>query len=289
MRKLLTTLLLLAATVTFAFAQPGQRGERGPRGERGENLLEELDLSQEQQEQIKAIRMESRKEAQALRASGADERPDREKMMAIREKSGKAIDAVLTPAQREALAAKKEARKEAWKSVDKKGMKAELAAFQKEKVKPVLAAARAQFDQHLTVQDKTEIERLRTVFADKPGHKVKGKAKGKAGTVTPETRKELKEAHKAAMEAWKTEHAADIASLETLTGKYEAELGRVRDIIDPLTEGWKVEQREIMEKYIPEGAGHKGGAKARKKGKAPHRGGKGKSSNKGGVFLLMKG
>jgi hypothetical protein len=48
-----------------------------------------------------------------------------------------------------------------------------------------------------------------------------------------------------------------------------------------------------MEKYIPEGAGHKGGAKARKKGgkkgKASHRGGKGKSSNKGGVFLLMKG
>lgn len=289
------TLLLLAATVTFAFAQPDQRGERGPRGERGENLLEELDLSQEQQEQIKAIRMESRKETQALRASGADERPDREKMMAIREKSSKAIDAVLTPAQRETLAAKKEARKEAWKSVDKKGMKAELAAFQKEKVKPVLAAARAQFDQHLTAEDKIEIERLRTVFADKPGHKVKGKAKGKgkAGTVTPEARKESKEAHKAAMEAWKTEHAADIASLETLTGKYEAELGRVRDIIDPLTKGWKVEQREIMEKYIPEGAGRKGGAKARKKGgkqgKAPHRGGKGKSSKKGGAFLLMKG
>ena len=58
MRKMIW-LVLLAATTTIAVAQPnrGDRERRGPRGNMEERFIEVLDLSEDQQQEIKSLRV----------------------------------------------------------------------------------------------------------------------------------------------------------------------------------------------------------------------------------------
>lgn len=291
------TLMVLLLAVTIATAQRGQR-QGG-----GHDLLSELKLTTEQQAQIKAIREEGRAQMQEMRKQNPDQRPDREAMKKMHAAAQAKVEAVLTPAQREQLTAIKAERKAAWKAVDKKGMKAELKAHDETKVKPVISAARAQFDQFLSAEDKATLERLRPVFAARPNGKAGaekglGKAKGQKPSAADVAAK------KATMEAWKTEHAAEIAELKTLTQKYAADLERLQERLQPQREQWAKEKREIISRYLPENAERAKGKMAGvpRGGKAGKANGKGRPQGKerqnkkehenwprGAAFLLLKG
>jgi Spy/CpxP family protein refolding chaperone len=295
MRKVMMTMMVLLLAVTIATAQRGQ-GQRPPA------LPAELNLTTEQQEQIKAIRQATRTEMQELRTQNPDQRPDRAAMKKMREASMAKVEAILTTEQREQLAALKAERKAAWKAVDKKGMKEALKAHHETKVKPVLSAARSQLDQFISAEDKTALERLRPVFAAKPKGKAgKGRSKGKARGEKPSEADIA--ARKAAMETWKEDHAEEIAELKTLTKKYATDLKRIKERMQPQQEQWGKEKREIMQEYLPEEAGkmkRRGGknrkdksAKGKRKGMEQKKGKPGKAGHedwpKGAAFLLMQG
>ncbi|MEM9259534.1 MAG: hypothetical protein AAGA62_07790, partial [Bacteroidota bacterium] len=138
MRKLIMTMMAFLLLTAVAIAQP-QRGGQEARGVKGLPLTE-LELSEEQKSQIKAIQQSTRAEMQALRANGQEQRPDREAMKKIMEDSRTKIEAILTPEQKAKLASFKEERKAAWESVDKEALKTDLKAH-REEVKAVVQAA----------------------------------------------------------------------------------------------------------------------------------------------------
>lgn len=232
-----------------------------------------------------------------LHQQNPEQRPDRESMKKMRESAQAKVEAILTPEQRQKLESIKTERKAAWEAVDKKAMKAELKAHTDTKIKPVIAAARARFDQVISAEDQAAIERLRPVFADKPGRKAM--RNGKKGEKPGE---EEKAANKAKVEQWKTDHATEIAELKELTTKYKSDLKSLQERMAPQREQWAKEKREIAAKYLPEGAGSSKGrqAKARHKmGKEKSdKAGRSKAENKGdekedwprsSAFLLIKG
>lgn len=289
MRKLMMTMMLLLLAVTVATAQRGQSN-------RGEKLLAELDLTAEQQAQIEAIKEEGRAQMKELRQQNPEQRPDRASMKKMRESAEAKMQAILTPEQREKLATIKAERKAAWKSVDKEAMKADLKAHTETKIKPVIAAARARFDEVITTEDQAAIERLRPVFASKPVNK-----RMRGGQVRQQGEKPSeadRAARKATVEQWKTDHAAEIAELKALTAKYKAELTSLKETMAPQQEQWEKEKREIAARYLPEGGGSaKGRREKGKPGKAGRRKAETNGDKKGktedwprtAAFLLMKG
>ena len=237
------TMMVLLLAVTVATAQRGQ-------SQRGEDkLFSELNLTAEQQAQIKAIREEGRAEMKELRQQGSEQRPDRESMKKMRESAKEKVQAILTPEQRKKLDSLKAERKAALEAVDKKALKADLKAHTETKIKPVISAARARLDQVISAEDQAAIERLRPVFANKPGRKAT-----RSGDKGKKPSEEERAANKAEAEQWKIDHATEIAELKALTAKYEADLKSMKDAMAPQREQWKKEKREIAARYLPEGA-----------------------------------
>lgn len=82
--KKLTTTLLIIATLTFALsAQPGQGKGKGGHGEQGARIAQELNLSEQQQADLKELR-KSRKESH---------KPHREEMRTIHEEMNRLLRA----------------------------------------------------------------------------------------------------------------------------------------------------------------------------------------------------
>ena len=158
--------------------------------------------------------------------------------------------------------------------------------------------------------DQLALDRLREVFKNKPGAKLRGNKA--AGTPGQRPTPEQIEARKAAGKAWHEAHTEDLAELKALTTKYQADLKRVQTRLQPQMEAWAKEKKEIVRTHLPEDAPQKAGhnrAEKRRKGKAQKRegqqpskikekdGGKKKgekAGRKGGwpkaaAFLLMEG
>jgi hypothetical protein len=231
-------------------------------------------------------------------------------MKQFREENRQAIEAVLTPEQKEKLAKITAERKAAWQSVDKTAMKQELQAHREREVLPVIKAARGQLNQFISAEDQLAIDRLRKVFKDKPGAKsLSFKATNSPGQRP--TQEQMGE-RKAAGKAWREAHTEDIAELKALTTKYQADLERIQTRLEPQTKAWAQEKREIVRSHLPEGASRKtapDGVRKHREGKAKkrpdHKSGRMKGENgakkegartggkgswpKAAAFLLMEG
>ena len=273
MRNLIIFALLFLATSLLS-AQP----ERG----RHHKAFADLDLTEAQRTEMATIRKETRERIKTLRA--ADE-PDREAIHELRKATRARFEAVLTTEQREQLAAKRAARKAALEQVDKEALRQDLKAHRSERVEPVLRAARAQFDKQLSAEDRAAVDRLRGVFASKPGRG--DRPAGKQGRPSEQDRAD----RKARMQAWRAEHATELAELKALVTKYEQELTRVEELLAPQRAAWRTERREIRQSHLPEELRRERPGKARKA--AARKGQKGRSGKRGGkrgygAFLLMK-
>lgn len=97
--KILLVGALLAGTAVLGAVHA--KGHFGGRGPMGGKALEELNLSDEQQEQLKALRQEHRQQMQAFKESG--ERPSPEQMQELRQAHRAAFEAILTTEQAAAL------------------------------------------------------------------------------------------------------------------------------------------------------------------------------------------
>ena len=133
MRKTMTALFLALTLPTLAMAAPG--GDHRPGGERGPGFFHELDLSKDQQHQVRKLMGEQMKADRELTQRYLDKLPAAEKQamdkerQAARDKQQAAIRALLTPEQQKTFdtqAAKMKERKadreafEAWKAEQKK-------------------------------------------------------------------------------------------------------------------------------------------------------------------------
>lgn len=247
-------------------------------------MLEALDLTPKQSQQVNAIKQDARKQLRALRTAG--ENVDRKAAKAIREQSKQAVDAVLTTAQKAKLEEIKAERKAAWKAVDREGLRAALEAYRTENVEPVLRASRGKLDAFISAEDQAEIERLRAVFAERPGREGRGDVAFKAKRASGRDKMTAK---REAAKSWRAEHAADVESLRQLTQKYATELERIEEILAPSRKTWAADIRTIKMKFLPEGAAGKSYDKvrARRGEMPPHAPGKGRG-RKGGAFLLLR-
>lgn len=99
---------------------PPPKKEGGPKGD-GARMKEQLGLTDEQAEKIKAIHAEEREQLRALREKEGDKESKRGEMKKIREATRAKVDAVLTAEQREKAAKMREKMKE--RMEEKKGEK----------------------------------------------------------------------------------------------------------------------------------------------------------------------
>ena len=286
MRKLFFSLSLLLLVVGVAFAQPA-----GKDGDPAGRLMAELDLTAEQQQRIKTIRQEARRDVKALWAANAGDGPDREQVKAIRQEARTATEAVLTPGQLTRFNALVAERKAAMAKVDRAGLRQALQNYRNANIRPVLAAARSRFDEVLTPADRATLARLRPIMATRPGAKA-GERPRPAGKPTPEQR----EQRRAAAKAWRADHRAELAELKALTQRYATQLERLAERLAPQKEQWRADLRAIRADYLPEGVnprrarGGKGKAKPGKRaGKRPDMPKDGKRWKRGAAFLLLDG
>ncbi|MEL7162125.1 MAG: hypothetical protein AAFN92_15320 [Bacteroidota bacterium] len=272
MRKLIMTLTALLLLATVSLEAQSRRGGK-PAGARAEQRLplEELDLSAEQQVELKTLREETRAKMKALRAENGAQRPDRAALEEIKASSQQQMLEILTPEQRTKLEALRAERKEAWENVDKTALKSDLKEH-REEVKAVLQAARGQLDDFISAEDQVTIERLRGVVATRP--KFRKQDRSASGKPTEEERA----AARTATQEWRTEHAADLEELKALSEKYAADIERVRERLEPQVKEWKAEKREILERYLPAAKPKRRGNRTQRSGKEPH----------GAAFLLLK-
>ena len=107
MRKTLTAVLLAMTLPTLAMAMP----EDGPRhgGEHGSRMLKELDLSKEQQRDIRKLMGEQMKNRHDItqryldKLPAAEQKAMQDELKAAKDKQHSAIRALLTPEQQKAF------------------------------------------------------------------------------------------------------------------------------------------------------------------------------------------
>lgn len=109
MKKILTTALAIVLFIGASQAQDKPRHERG-----GGKFATELNLTAEQKAKFQSIREAQKKEMESLKQNGG---VSKEQRKAIHEKYKAQYDAILTPAQKEEMARKKEE----WKAKGKEG------------------------------------------------------------------------------------------------------------------------------------------------------------------------
>ena len=138
MKKLITLfagVILAASLATGAFAQAAgptgggvpsgadqQKGVRDGKGKglMGGKLFKQLDLTKEQQKQVRELTLKFAEKRKAAQGAG---KPDRQQAMAMRKEFMESIEKILTPVQREKLKALQAEGKDKLKERTKPGKK----------------------------------------------------------------------------------------------------------------------------------------------------------------------
>lgn len=276
--KLLTILSVLMLTQSALQAQrPGPRAHRGPALE---HLAEELNITEEQKTELKAMHEAQMEKMKALRDQEFDSREaHREAMKALRDEQRTAMEKILTAEQLQKLedlkAEKEEKRTEQRKErmEGHKAMRAEMKTYHETEVLPVLKEQRAKLEAKLSAEDKATIAGLREKMEARKAMREAAEPRERGQRQRPELSEEQKAAFKADREA-----------LKALVEKYDADIVSLLDEVKSEREGWREDMREIGEKYAPEkpefreerskkaDAEGKGQAKFRGDKKTEHRG-----------------
>ncbi len=109
MRKSLVALLFAAALPTLAFGMPGGMHDGPHGGKRAPHMFQELDLTKEQQREMRKLMGEQMKQRQAITQRYLDKLPEAERQAmqkdldASREKTHQSMRALLKPEQQKAF------------------------------------------------------------------------------------------------------------------------------------------------------------------------------------------
>lgn len=234
----LLLLLLLIGTSLFAQRPRGERSfERPPRLEQ---LQEELQLSDEQLEQIKAIDEKYDEKRRALLDDFEGDRTERR--TAIRELMDgrrEEIHGVLTPEQLDMLEEKRESRESAREErrTEREQLREAMQEYHQENILPVLKEQREKLEAQITAEDNALIDELR---AERDA--MRKKLEEAAGD------REKIRALREEMEA----HREEMEQMQGLVKKYEADIERLFTEIIDQRQQWREDLKQIHEQYRPE-------------------------------------
>lgn len=219
---------MLGLIMYLPLSAQGPHGHHGHHAEaRLEQMQTELDLSEEQVAQLKALKEERHNEMKALRQSG--ERPDRETMMAKRAEHQAALEQILNPDQ---LARMKELRQE--KRQEMHQAKQEV----RKQMKPILMEQRVKFEEILSASDKARIAELRTEM--KALHPEMKAMKMEKREMREECTKPT-EAQKAEFKQMRAQRMEIEQAVMEIAQSYESDLKRLHEEIKPQLEELRAE------------------------------------------------
>jgi len=236
--NLLLFLVLLIGTSLFAQRPRGERGFEHP--PRLEQMQEELQLSDEQLEQIKAIDEKYDEKRRALLGDFEGDRTERR--TAIRELMDARRDeihGVLTQEQLDMLEEKRESRESAREErrAERAQLREALQEYHQENILPVLKQQREKLEAQISQEDKALIDELRAEQSAM-------REKMQAAKGDPEKMRALRDEMKA--------HREEMEQMRGLVEKYEADIERLFTGIIDQRQQWREDLRQIHEQYRPE-------------------------------------
>ncbi len=258
--KILKRIPLLVFAILMATMAFAQKGEMKMKNNKADLMLSELDLTEEQQTKVEALKADF-KEKLTLLKGNEELSPEakKESFKSLRQERKEAMASILTEEQKVKLESIKSEKRAEMK--EKKKEKREKHKAQKAELKQL----RTEFDSQISAEDKATLTSLRTVFKEK-----RMLEKGISKEEKP-NREEMK-AHR---EAFKAEHEEEIAQMKILAEKY-------KDEIDVFLKNKGFEPALRKEKGSK--VGEKGELKRKGKRKH-HKSGKGRKIS---AFLLME-
>ena len=259
-------LLLVVSLLTTSTILAQRHRPHPPRPlELTEELKTELALTPQQITAIENLQAETKSAAEALRQQdGLEPEARREAIRNIQRSAKEEMGSILNEEQRAKFRnlreAKRQERRELMQSVDRKAMRAELNEYREQNVKPVMEAQRAKLNETLSEAEQARLTEYRTVLAE---------AKEKARAERQATREERKAErtdrdetqerrphrhHKQghARQKLHEAHPSIFVDLEAIVERYDSEITTLLEEIADEREQWKVDQRAITERYIPE-------------------------------------
>lgn len=218
--SLLLLALFLSAGAAWAQPHGHHRGGNGNPFKAIEELKEELQLTPEQEKAIEELKKETRSAQKEAR--NAERARKQSKHQALKSE----LDAILTAEQTALLEAHHEAKK-----AEAKAMRGAMREYQKQNVAPVLLEQRKKLETKISDEDKATLARIRSERKTPRGQKGDGQ---KAGD----------RPHK--------------DELSALVQKYDGEISKLMEEIEPKREQWEKDMKAIAEENGPEHKGKKG-------------------------------
>ncbi len=265
-------------------------------------VMDDLELTEEQQQQLAELRKKLKEERKALKEEiHANEDISREemhkKMMGQREAQFAQVMNILNEEQQAILKAKKEEVEAEMKQrrvrmkkhrAEMKDLRSEMKTYKEANIQPKVAAQRAKLETVLSEEDKATIAELRPVFKElKQRHERRfGGKQAPKERPSKEEIEERKAEHKAKMETLKPHKE----TLKALAEKYDADIEKLYTALDADHELWKKEMKAIHKKYQSEKTEKAEGRKFRhKKEMRPHHGKREMKKEHDGTFSMNKG
>ena len=252
-------IIVFVLVLTFGFQQHAAAQRHGG-PERGAQLIEQLDLTEQQTAQVRALREAQRAKVAALRAREfTDQRERFQAMRALREAGRAEMDAILTETQRAELRTLIAERRAERPKVDRQALRNDVQSYRKENIKPVMRAQRAKLEPLLSAADKALIAELR------PKAEV-AKRELRAGMRALKEQRSAgerpdRERLRAQRKALETKYAAEIEQVETLVEKYRLDIDRLLGEVEDQHALWKEELRDITREHVGERGKHRPGSK----------------------------
>lgn len=252
-------IIVLFAAILFTIPMYAQHDEahRGHRGHGMKHLIEELNLSDTQQEQAKELRKTYHTKMEALREQEGDRSAKREQMHQLREEQETALRKILTTEQIAILdtkkaerKAKKEAFKNKMKSVDKEAMRDEMKAYKDENIKPVLLEQRKKLEPSISAADQAEIKTLRTTLKAARKEMKAMKEEGKADRDKYEKGKGHGGKRHGKWKAVKEKYEPQYKAAQALVDKYDTQINALLLEIQDEKAQWDEDIHGIKEKYF---------------------------------------
>jgi Spy/CpxP family protein refolding chaperone len=238
------SIIFIAIAMLISISMMAQRPQRGPARQGIQQFKSELNLTDEQEQQIKTLNEGFQAKVKALREAEGERSEKRTQMQTLRKEHQTAIQNVLTEEQKATLKSlreeAREERKDRRANFDKEGLRSELEAHRTNTVLPVLKSQRAKLEEQLSEEDKTSIEKLRTDLKPAERRMERGEGKGKGERGQPK--------------GFTEEEKARHEQLRGLVEKYEEEIDALMEEIKPQARKWREETKAIQEKYRPEPA-----------------------------------
>ncbi len=222
-------------------------------------VADSLDLTDDQRTAFAALTEQLRTDMRSLRGSSdGDREQTRANGKALMQAYIESVEALLTPDQAERLdalqagrgdlRADRDGRRDSLRTAmrtrqaELKPMYRELSQLRRERIAPVMAELRSDFDRELTDAERTDIATLREAMqVEREAAKAKRSGSDKEA---------FKAEMRASRERFAAEHSSEIEAVKAIAERRQMELAEVRERLKTSEQKWSSEADAIRAKYL---------------------------------------